>query len=188
MKSGPKPQPGELAALKGNPGHRPVVTTPADVGQIAERPPAFIKTEAARKLWLELMPMLRQLRFVKQTDEFAVGRYCIHLARFLDLNAKVSAAAKSGGGVSYETDTNHGRMLRLHPHFAAMMRIEEALVKLEDRIGLTPASRQSLMVRVAGNPGDLPTAPLTDPRQPRPASSPVGMLAAIHAPTSGASN
>jgi P27 family predicted phage terminase small subunit len=177
MKPGPKPTPAELAALKGNPGHRPI-TPSADVEQIAEAAPAWLKDASARRIWSNLMPMLRALRFVKATDEIAVGRYCIHLARFLMLNDKLS---KKGAGVSYTTVTPHGTMERLHPNFAAMMRTEEALVKLEDRIGLSPAARQQLMVRVAGAGADLPAPGLTDPRNPRPQSSPIGLLAAIHA-------
>lgn len=184
MKPGPKKQPAELAAAKGNPGHRAITPSPPESEAITTSAPSFIKTKRAREIWAALMPVIQPYRFVKTSDEMAVGRYCIHLARFLDLNDQV---AKSG--VSYETDTNHGRMLRLHPHFAAMMRIEEALVKLEDRIGLTPAARQSLMVRVAGGSGtDLPSPGLNDPRNPRASASPIGLLASVHAPGNGAAN
>mgnify|MGYP003387402953 CR=1 FL=1 len=175
-KRGPKPKSGELAQQQGNPGHRPIVTTPDAVEQIADTAPSWLKDKAAKLIWSELMPLMQSLRFVKATDHIAVGRYCTHLARFLDLNEKL----RIRGDVTYTTDTLHGKMERLHPNFAAMMRTEEALVKLEDRLGLSPASRQSLMARVAGGHHDLPPSQLTDPRQPQPPQSPLGLLANIH--------
>jgi P27 family predicted phage terminase small subunit len=186
VKRGPKQQASETAALKGNPGHRPIAPV-ADVAQIAEIAPDWLKGKDARAIWSKLMPQLRQLRFVKETDEIVVGRYCIHLARFLTLNDDISTKGKAA--VTYTTVTNHGTMERLHPKFAALMRTEEALVKIEDRIGLTPAARQSLMSGLANRPaGDIPPTGLTDPRQPQRPSSPVGLLAALDDAPAGYSN
>lgn len=173
MKPGPRPQPSEIADLKGNPGHRQIAPA-ADVGQIATEPPSWLKAKSARAIWQRLMPQLQQLRFVKRTDEIVVGRYCVHLARFLELNDDIS---KKGHGVTYTAETvTGGKLERLHPKFAALMRTEEALVKIEDRIGLTPSARQSLMTALASRPaGDLSNGALGDTMHS--ASSPFGILA-----------
>jgi P27 family predicted phage terminase small subunit len=176
MARGPKPKSGELAELQGNPGHRAVITTPDAVEPIAETAPDFVRNAEARRIWSHLMPQLRGLRFVKSTDEIAVGRYCLHLARFIALDAKIEA---ENGNVTYTTNTLHGSMERLHPNFAAMMRIEEALVKIEDRIGMSPAARQSLLTRIIPAGSEPPTTGLTDPRtQPAQPQSPLTLFSA----------
>lgn len=178
MKRGPKQKAGELAEAQGNPGRREIVKTPDAVDAIASTAPDFLKNDAARRIWAILSPQLAALRFVKRTDDIVVGRYCLHLARFISLNEKLAA---SGDTVTYTTSTNHGTMERLHPNFAAMMRIEEALVKIEDRIGLSPASRQSLLARVAPGAGDGSgiQSGLTDPRTtPQPSHYPLGLFQA----------
>lgn len=180
MTRGRKGKPGELAERQGNPGHREIVKTPDVVGQIPTDAPPTLTNARARDLWATLIPQLRSLSFVKSTDLNLVARYCMHLARFLALNEKIEGAS---GEVSYTTETTHGTMQRLHPNFAAMMRIEAALVAIEDRIGLSPASRQSLMVRAAAGFGSpIPGAGLVDPRHgtASPSESPVGLFARVH--------
>lgn len=141
MQTGPKPKPGEIAAAQGNPGHRPIVTTPDAVPKLDSQAPIAL-SERGLRFWAELTRRLQPLGYVKATDAYVLARYCDYFDRWLSLRDKVNAA-----GESYETTSNHGKMQRINPDFNALMRMEERLTVIEDRIGLTPAARQSILAR-----------------------------------------
>jgi len=190
---GPKPKPAEVAAKQGNPGHRTIVKTPdADAASsdptMQPSPPASNAAapewldEMGHKVWQLYMPRLKGMGYVKDTDMLAFARLCDHTARWLRLRDKVDAV-----GESYETESRHGKMQRINPDFAAMLRIEEKMVQLEDRFGLTPSSRQQILARFT-EPTVLPlvlTAPAETATQPAPAGSPVGMFAPRGSNTTG---
>jgi P27 family predicted phage terminase small subunit len=148
---GRRAKPAEVAQAQGNPGHRKLAVTPAAVPKLGVEAPHWLAKDA-RTIWAELVTVLGPLNFVKQTDVVAVARYADHLARYIRLSAEVSKK----GGIAYETSTPHGTMQRLHPNFAALVRTESMLVTLEDRIGMSPAARQSLMTRAAAGLGMSP--------------------------------
>lgn len=176
MIPGPKPKAAEIAEKQGNPGHRTIVK-PADAGEnaAAASPANDVAVPewlcaSGRTIWTAYMPRLRAMGYVRDTDRLAFARLCDHTARWLRLREKVDAK-----GESYTTESRHGKMERINPDFAAMLRVEEKLVQLEDRFGLTPAARQQILARFneAPPPGDLFGASA----QPAPPSSPIGMLA-----------
>jgi P27 family predicted phage terminase small subunit len=182
MGRGRKPQSAEQAARKGDAGKRARSRAAAEAAAgAADLPPAVAPsphndgspewlelTPAARRVWSALMPLLSTMSFVKATDHGVLARYCTHLARWIELNGKINAR----GEVHYETNSLHGKMLRQHPDFAALMRIEAALVIIEDRVGLTPAARQSLVIKAANAPGDTPPGSVPHPGHPTPPSTP----------------
>ena len=198
MTTGPKPRPGEQSALLGNPGHRPVVTTPDTVPQLDDAPPDWMEAPRPRtigrgrsavkihgtdprQIWAALMPSLRALRFVKSTDRNALGRYCTHIARWIDLSRILDAK-----GSTYVTQSNHGTLDRIRPEANLILRLETVLTQLEDRLGLTPAARQSLIVRLADLRGADPAASgaassssVARPNDDMPLS-PLGLLANLH--------
>lgn len=165
---GPKPKPGEIAAQQGNPGHRPIVTAPS-APSIDPTTPDWLDDQG-REIWSLYMPKLRSMGFVKETDRMAFARLCDHTARWMRLRVKVNAK-----GESYETVSRHGTMNRINPDFAAMLRLEEKLVSLEDRFGLTPAARQQILSRLTG-PGDIDVTNSGQAADASP-SSPIGMFA-----------
>lgn len=173
---GPKPKPAELAELQGNPGHRPIAKGP----ELPLQPPAdqtapeWLGAEA-RVIWGWFAPKVRGLGWFKATDVPAFGRYCEHLATWLRLKERVA-----GKGESYTTTSNHGTMERLNPDFVAMLRVEEKLVALEDRFGLTPSARQQLMRGTVIDTA-VPTAGTTIGGAARAESSPIGLFAAKNA-------
>jgi len=203
MKRGPKSQTPEQAARRGNAGKRksqkerdaaavaavdaPVAaaTVPAEAPEpVAVAAPSLADvvelTPAARRVWDALMPLLATMSFVKSTDHGVIARYCTHLARWIELNGKVNTR----GDVHYETQSLHGKMLRQHPDFAALMRIEAALVTIEDRVGLTPAARQALVIKAASAPSDpnrpgITPTPTTPPAIDDP--DPTSLFAKLHA-------
>ena len=97
---------------------------------------------------------MSSLRFVRATDELTLGRYCDQFALWLKLRAQVEDQ-----GATVTTSSAHVQdMLRVNPAFRAMMSIEDKLTAFEDRFGLSPAARQSLLTRMAAG-GANPTLP-----------------------------
>lgn len=197
MKPGPKPRPAEIADLIGNPGHRPIARLPDDAtASTASRlePPAWLAAPAPAHskrrskraaaaaatdplvVWQQVTAAAATLPFIRATDQNALARYCVHLARWMDLNRAVVAR-----GAVYTTRSNHGELDRVRPEQTLMLKIETVLLALEDRLGLSPAARQSLLIRLAdlprdqiatqpsapgtASPDDVDTDPATDPHR-----------------------
>jgi P27 family predicted phage terminase small subunit len=174
MTPGPKPKPAEIAEAQGNPGHRPLAKTPAAVPQLEGAAPEWL-SERGRQIWADMLQRFRPLPYVKSTDHGVLARYCDHVDRWLRLRAKVEEQ-----GEAYETKSRHGDMLRVNPHFRAMMAIEEKMATIEDRFGLTPAARQSILARYQPDQdmGDELALGTTHTPQPVTAgASPLGLFA-----------
>lgn len=179
MAKGRRPEPAEMQAAKGDPGKRGrdrIVETDA-LEVLADQPPPQI-TGLAAEVWRELLPSLRQAKFVRRTDHQAFARYCNDVARYWRVTQELDEE-----GETYWTDTNHGKMKRINPTFIVQERLHKRIEAAEDRIGLNPAARQQMMLRQAtvATPGDL------FDRQSKPAleeetAGPVGILgrAPIH--------
>lgn len=170
MTPGPKPKPTEVAELQGNPGHRPLVKSPDALPGIDGSAPERLDA-IARDIWLSLMPRLKSLGYVRATDAFTLERYCGYASMWLGLKIKVTEI-----GVSYETESKHGKMQRINPDFAALLRVEDKMQALEDRFGLTPAARQQILARVT-DPGDLQLSLPGSAAHQDSTSSPIGLFA-----------
>jgi hypothetical protein len=79
---------------------------------------------------------------------------CPGSGRWIDLKKRLDA---KDADVYYETASKHGTMLRVHPLFASMFKIEQHLMALEDRIGLNPTSRQSVLRGLINAPAIPPS-------------------------------
>lgn len=110
------------------------------------------------------------MNFVRPTDAQAFTRYCASVAQYWEVSTKLETE-----GLTYETTSLHGSMTRLNPLFLVQERLVRRLVDLEDRFGLNPAARQSIMLRLAQGQAQLP---LSMPEQHPQAESdtPIGML------------
>jgi P27 family predicted phage terminase small subunit len=149
MITGPKPKAAEVAAAQGNPGHRPVRTTPVDASPLDATAPEWLD-DMGRAVWTAHLARLRSIGFVKSTDLLTFARYCDHTSRWLRIRDRVNAR-----GESYTTESKHGSMDRINPDFAAMLRLESLMVQMEDRFGLSPAARQQILARLT-DPGTSP--------------------------------
>lgn len=161
--------------MQGNPGHRPIVKTP-DVAPADAASPEWLD-EMGRSIWLLYMPRLRSMGYVKDTDRLAFARLCDHTARWLRLREKVNVK-----GESYTTESRHGKMERINPDFAAMLRVEEKMVQLEDRFGLTPAARQQILARLTEptpTPDLFGSGEHAQQAQSSSPGSPIGMFAPV---------
>jgi len=169
---GRRPKPAALKKAQGNPGHRRVPEVPAQPS-----PPhvlsdgAISLNEQAALLYDHVSGSLKQMNFVRHSDEPLLRRYCDLTARYWKLSQKVDHL----GDETYECETTvGGKMERIRPQFLAMMMLSKRLETMEDRLGLSPAARQQYLLKVfaAGQqpnlPGDRPARDTTGSRVPAP--------------------
>lgn len=156
MARGRKPVPDEIKALKGNPGKRKLVIAQADETGAPVKAPSYVTTDDERKIFDRVAVELSRVRFIRQTDADALGRWCVYMAKWVSIKKRLTGKKAD---VYYETTSKHGTMLRAHPLFASMLKIESHLMALEDRIGLNPSARQAILRGIINAPnlpkGDL---------------------------------
>lgn len=184
---GPKPQPAVIQERKGNPGHRPIGSDP--VGPVASsaaaiQPPKWLKKRGLQ-VWQRLAPRLISLKLLTFADTETFGRYCRNFGRWIDMQSIIDKE-----GETYESDSLHGKLKRIHPAFMIADRVERQLLAAEDRFGLNPAERQRLFAARAQSAdpaardlfgddgsGKRPNDPAAKPAEPaKPIESPVGLL------------
>lgn len=147
----------ELQAARGNPGKRPVRKRESVKAVVAQQivlaRPTWLTDALAKGVWDKLLPALH---FLRDSDVHVFGRYCIYVADWVTATRNI---VKTGGAV-YETSSAHvENMMRINPWFTARGRIEDDLVKLEEKLGLTPLDRQRIISNLA-NAARLPTTDL----------------------------
>lgn len=138
---GRRPVSPELQAARGNPGKRPIKkgAARAVIERIQLQRPKWLSDRLARQVWGQLAP---SLHFLRQTDAQVFGRYCVYLSDWVTANKEI----KASGGAVYVTSSQHvENMLRINPWFTVRSRLEDDLVKLEEKLGLTPLDRQKIM-------------------------------------------
>lgn len=171
---GRKPQPDELKRAKGNPGKR-ALAAPLEASPVTLKAPAKLSA-AALAVWRETATELERMNFLRPTDRNAFARYCETVAEYW----RVSTSLRRLKSNTYETDTLHGRMLRIHPDFLVQDRLFKRLTDLEDRFGLSPAARQAIMLRLAQVQPQLPFGATAVPETKEP-DGPIGILgASVH--------
>lgn len=99
---------------------------------------------AGRHIWNAIAPELSRLNILRATDGTALSRYCDDLATYWEVTEQLRVE-----GLTYEVNSLHGQYKRVHPLVAIQDRLAARLVSMEDRFGLTPQSRQQLMIRAA---------------------------------------
>lgn len=190
MTRGRRALPDEIKALKGNPGKRKLVLGHADEKAGPIKAPAYISTLDEKQIFARVADELSRVRFIKTTDADALGRWCVYLAKWVSIKKRLQAGKKNAD-VYYETESKHGKMLRVHPLFASLFKIEQHLMALEDRIGLNPSSRQAILRGIINAPNipaggmfdeaEKPQAPLVteaDRAKAEHALGPLGFLGA----------
>ncbi|MDW3204586.1 MAG: phage terminase small subunit P27 family [Alphaproteobacteria bacterium] len=176
MARGRKPKPAEVSEAQGNPGRRPKAAPPPSVPTLGSlSAPKELRRADQKAVWEKLAPLLARMNFLRATDQAAMVRYCIHLADWHALTRELK-----GRAFTYETVSNHGTMERVKPAFLVRERIENRLEKLEDKLGLTPSARQSILQSLASAvpqlPFDAPESKKDADKPAAPAASPIGML------------
>jgi len=150
MTRGRKALPDEIKALKGNPGKRRLNIAPAEEGVTRKiETPDYLKGETEKAIFKRVSDELNRIRFLRQTDTDVLGRWCYYMSKWISLKHRVEAKKAD---VYYETESKHGKMLRTHPVFASLLQIERMLMALEDRLGLNPSSRQTILRGLINSP------------------------------------
>jgi len=160
MPRGRRSKPGALKELQGNPGKRrkakaaavPEPALPAD----AIAPPIAL-APAERKIWNQLMPLLRDRKFVQATDLLTFSRYCKFFSLFAAIAPKVQAR-----NMVVTTKSDFVTMDRLNKWFLAMLHLDKRLCEHEANFGLNPVARQTFLARQAAQ---APRLPFEDPVQ-----------------------
>lgn len=173
MPRGRRPKPGALKELQGNPGKKRKVKTSAltdqHLGPDYIAPPLHLKP-AERKVWNQLLPLLRDRKFVQATDLLTFTRYCKFFSLFSDIAPKVTAK-----NMVKVTKSDFVTMERLNKWFLALLQLDKRLCEHEANFGLNPVARQSFLARQAAQAPRLPFE--------EPTSAPTKAPAADHAST-----
>lgn len=138
---GPPKTPSKIAALKGNPGHRPINDTepqPYD-GEMPE-PPADLEDDE-REVWDRMAPSLYKLGVLTEWDVDEFARYCRAHVRYIDAVEALKLSPEEGGGNVVDGAAG-GKIL--NPLVHALEKAENQVHKLAVHFGMTPASRTKI--------------------------------------------
>jgi P27 family predicted phage terminase small subunit len=190
---------------KGNPGRRPIseeareaekgaggagsAAMPSEGGGGGDHsalptiaPPEWLRPEAV-EIWKRIAPRLTVIRILQVADADTFGRYCEDFAKWIGLNAILREE-----GMTYQSESPHGKYTRAHPALAMADRLNRTLLMFEANFGLNPADRQRLFAARAAGAGsgacaELPFGSEGDggdaddkPKDAPESASPVGML------------
>lgn len=149
MARGRNSKPPEVKEKMGNPGNRPIPKPDEleDIPGLSDAGPEWL-TVAGQQIWQLLAPDLRQLKFLRRTDELAFARYCDLYSDWLAIISRLELMEgrldHPDGPTVYETKSAHGNMRRNEPLYKDKMFLNRELSRLEVHFGLTPSSRLSM--------------------------------------------
>lgn len=121
----------------------------ANLPHLDERVPGELG-EYGRRVWVKLVADLKRSSFLRQADREPFTRYCDILGRYWKMSetieregetVKVPTIAKNAAG-------EPGVMIRRHPLLAELRASASELRHIEDRLGMNPAARASLLASV----------------------------------------
>lgn len=178
MPRGRKALPDEIKALKGNPGKRRLNLAPAaDNPSRKIEQPKYLKGENEKQIFKRVAEELNRIAFIRASDVDILARWCYYMSKWISLKARID---KKNADVYYETASKHGKMLRTHPLFASMLQLERMMMAQEDRLGLNPSSRQTILRGLINSP-QIPTGGLfgdTPEEKPKVAAAPPAQVPA----------
>jgi len=138
---GRKPQPTALRILRGNPGRRPLPTDePAPPSLISAEPPEMLTSDGQAE-WRRIVPILRGLGILTESDRAAITAYCDAWATWKDATAKI----RQFGMV---LKTKEGQVPVVSPYVKIARDALTSMKALLIEFGMTPSSR----VRVHAQP------------------------------------
>jgi phage terminase small subunit len=163
--------PPEIKALKGNPGKRRLALNKAGKRAVAAvvarpqiAPPEFLTQDGEIKAfrWVyETLPA----NLARASDVMSVARWASWLNVWISCKTTLD-----GKAFWYESQSNHGKLMREHPISKKMDRAEGHLIALEDRLGLNIVARNNIVHRLfqmpAAPPGELFDDKNADKKEP----------------------
>jgi len=189
MKSGRKGKPRDVRVAQGNPGKRPIPPSQSSAepnsarrGEIA--PPDFLTKTEERALFMAVIAGVLNGAVARSTDVNAYGRWAAYAILWAENKRAIDGP---GTEVVYETTSKHGAMLRIHPRFAALEKLERLLCHLEDRLGLNPVARQNILRGLQALPLPVQDSFFGVPQEHKPSDpsgdqprSPIGFVSTTH--------
>src|SRR5882672_5648630 len=170
---GPKPQPGNLHLLKGNPSKKPLSALLGEFKPEVEIPdaPAFLWTEAKVE-WDRITPELESYGLVSKLDRGLLAMLCQEWARYVWAEEKITATNKADpageAGLIATAPTSGYRMPSVYAQISR--RALETYEKLCAHFGLSPSGRTRV------TPSDnQPFLPGMDPAGNKEANKPAGL-------------
>lgn len=173
---GRKAKPEDVKLAAGNPGKRKMVErTPFAPAQPREDfpPPAHL-SDAEKALWREEAARIDGLSLMRKSDTAAFAIYVSTLCRYRQAKRVLDEL-----GMTYETDSKHGKMTRMRPEVAIEKDCRRTLMGMMDQFGMTSMSRiRAHSIVAATRQTDQPQLPLGPGGHEAPAreQSPIGML------------
>jgi hypothetical protein len=155
MPRGRRPRPDALKALQGNPGKRPLFLEDR-VAPVTSAPPAlttfpdFLKHDRERELFKRVIEDYLHRRIARAADTNAYARWAVYMHRWMIAKESLDGIAHP----SYQSPPGRGRWMRL-PSFGDLLDLERAITALEDRLGLNPTSRQTIVRGLSTLPVDI---------------------------------
>jgi P27 family predicted phage terminase small subunit len=146
-KPGPKPKPTHLRLLEGNPGRLPInEREPIDIGPL-KKLPAVEADEIASQEWDRLISAMPPDLYTA-ADAAALASYAFAWSMLVKAQQEINL---NGVMVTiYETDSETGERqvlsIRSNPAVKVWKAASETLIKLSDRLGLTPGVRSRLQL------------------------------------------
>ena len=145
---GTKPEPGALKLIKGNPGKRPVKTSPQPT-PVAPMIPPWLPAEAKRR-WKEIGPELERLGLLTAVDGLAFSMMLNHYAIAVEAAREIKRIRRElrkEGKKQHPLITIDERGLsRKHPLHQILRDHSEAFKSYMPEFGLTPSSRSRLSI------------------------------------------
>jgi P27 family predicted phage terminase small subunit len=167
---GPKPLPGNVHALRGNPSKLPLArlldgTVQPDV--VIPKIPAHLDA-LARKEWRRIAPELELLGLVSRIDAAALAMYCIEYARWQWAEAKIAALnrgdEKNEQGLVQSTPNG----MKIQSVYLQISRkAQEMCLKAAAEFGMSPSQRS----RVTASEAHQQNLPGMDPKPEQPRAS-----------------
>lgn len=169
-------KPAELKQAQGNLGKRPVIVASESAAPVLRDPPPETLDRRAWPIWTELVSRLRDLKFFRESDRYALEAYCDAVLEFHLANKNV----RREGNV-YWTDSKHGKMKRCNPMRIVKRDALRTMQHYEAQLGLSPRARQDMQLKLAsfGQPSlpgvDKPAQP-NAPQAPAEPEGPTAFL------------
>jgi P27 family predicted phage terminase small subunit len=149
MKRGPQPKPTKLKKLAGNPGKRalPKNEPQPEPVLLAVEPPTYLSA-IAQEEWRRLSPQLIGLGLLTVADFTTFAGYCVAYADFVTAECEL----QKGTTVTVGKEKQPVRS----PWFIIKYKALEAMMRIGDRFGLSPAARVPLAATLPEQPPALP--------------------------------
>ena len=138
----------EVKRAKGNPGKRSLKPTNKN-DKAAPSPahnhvpvPEYLTKPEERALFTNVINNVLHGSIARVSDAHAYARWAVYAFKWGQNKLLLDV---EDADIVYETQSKHGSMLRIHPRFVAIDRLEKLLTALEDRLGLNPVARQNIL-------------------------------------------